>query len=72
MLTETFALPTIFATPNPIILSEESLDYENVLTFKVSKPGLAFWRTNEYTLQNVVVLSCFELLQMLPLLYAIK
>jgi len=38
-----------------ITLPKEVLVRRNVLTFKVSSPGWAFWRTNEYQLSTVQV-----------------
>jgi len=42
-------------TPNPIELPKDFLNDKNVLSFKVSSPGIAFWRNNEYLLENVVI-----------------
>ncbi|NQU98342.1 hypothetical protein HQ533_02655 [Candidatus Woesearchaeota archaeon] len=42
-------------TPAPIELPEAFLDRQNTLAFKVSSPGVAFWRTNEYLLENVLI-----------------
>jgi len=39
----------------PIPLPQRALKTENKLVFRVSSPGAAFWRTNEYSLQNVQV-----------------
>lgn len=39
----------------PISLKKGLLKAENVLNFKVSSPGIAFWRTNEYSLEAVQV-----------------
>ena len=39
----------------PIELPKDSLVDSNVLDFKVSEVGFRFWRTNEYTLENVQV-----------------
>ncbi|MFH1589789.1 MAG: hypothetical protein ABIB43_04450 [archaeon] len=42
-------------TPAPIDLGKELLEDVNVLSFKVSSPGLVFWRTNEYALENIML-----------------
>ncbi|MBC8500479.1 MAG: hypothetical protein H8D38_01825 [DPANN group archaeon] len=42
-------------TPSPIELPKDFLNDKNVLSFKVSSPGIAFWRNNEYLLENVVI-----------------
>jgi len=42
-------------TPLPIDLPTNLLDSNNVLTFKVSSPGAAFWRTNEYLLETIEI-----------------
>jgi|FLOH01.1.fsa_nt_gi hypothetical protein len=39
----------------PMSLPLEFLEKNNVLTFEVSSPGFAFWRTNEYSLDNVML-----------------
>ncbi|MBI4150003.1 hypothetical protein HY488_01215 [Candidatus Woesearchaeota archaeon] len=39
----------------PIRLSKDLLQAENTLEFKVSDVGFAFWRSNEYALENVRV-----------------
>lgn len=43
------------ASPNPINLPKEYLTTKNTLLFQVSSPGVAFWRFNEYALENVLV-----------------
>ena len=43
------------ANVQPIELQKRLLKAENVITFSVSSPGAAFWRTNEYALENVQV-----------------
>ncbi len=45
------------STMGPIKLSKELLNVDNTLEFGVSSPGIAFWRTNEYTLKNVKVIA---------------
>jgi hypothetical protein len=40
---------------SPIKLSKGDLKNENILYFKVSSPGFAFWRVNQYKLSNIVV-----------------
>ncbi|MFC2134728.1 hypothetical protein ACFLTH_08940 [Bacteroidota bacterium] len=42
-------------SPSPIDLPSNLLDYENELSFYVSKPGIAFWRTNRYTIENLII-----------------
>jgi hypothetical protein len=42
-------------TPEPIELSREFLEDENILSFKVSSPGFAFWRLNRYSLKNLLL-----------------
>lgn len=42
---------------NPLKLPKSLLAPENTLTFKVSSPGIAFWRTNHYDLKNVRVVA---------------
>lgn len=41
----------------PIELPKEALQNENTLTLQVLGVGLAFWRTNEYTLEGVKVIA---------------
>ncbi|MGE0793161.1 MAG: hypothetical protein AB7V77_03220 [Candidatus Woesearchaeota archaeon] len=36
----------------PLLLSKELLKQDNILYFKTSTPGFAFWRVHEYTLMN--------------------
>lgn len=40
--------------PN-IYIDQESLEFQNTITFSVDSPGIAFWRINEYNLQNIKV-----------------
>ncbi|MBN2052208.1 hypothetical protein JW756_01775 [Candidatus Woesearchaeota archaeon] len=42
-------------SPPPISLPSEYLQSRNVLTFTASEVGAAFWRVNEYELENVLV-----------------
>lgn len=42
-------------SPQPIKLPKEYLTGKNTLTFSVSEPGAAFWRVNEYELENLLV-----------------
>ena len=42
-------------TPQPIRIPQRLLKDDNLVHFRVSTPGFAFWRTNEYTLQNIRV-----------------
>ena len=41
----------------PLKLPQGFLAEENTLTFKVSSPGIAFWRTNQYDLNNIKVVA---------------
>jgi len=43
------------ASPKPIALPEEYLQSKNRLLFQVSSPGAAFWRVNEYELENILI-----------------
>lgn len=40
-------------TPAPIALPKDLIKNDNMLYFTVSSPGFAFWRVNEYELQNI-------------------
>jgi hypothetical protein len=44
-------------TPNvdPITLPARSLKATNTITLQTSSPGLAFWRTNDYQIENIQV-----------------
>ncbi|MDO8481019.1 MAG: hypothetical protein Q7S65_04340 [Nanoarchaeota archaeon] len=42
---------------DPIRVQKDALSTDNTLTFKVSNPGIAFWRTNEYLIENFKVTS---------------
>ncbi len=42
-------------SPLPIPLPQHLLKQNNILYFSVSTPGFAFWRVNEYTLQNAMI-----------------
>jgi hypothetical protein len=42
-------------TPNPISLPKEYLKENNVLEFRVSGPGITFWKVNNYVLEDVKV-----------------
>ncbi len=44
-------------TIKPLKLPESLFAEENTLTFKVSSPGIAFWRTNQYELKNIKVVA---------------
>ncbi len=44
-------------TPTPIALPQDYLKSDNVLYFTVSSPGFAFWRVNEYELQNLRIVG---------------
>jgi len=41
----------------PIQLRKDILQTSNTLTFTVSRPGLAFWRTNKYALTNIQIIG---------------
>lgn len=41
----------------PLKLPKSLIDSENTLTFKVSSPGIAFWRTNQYDLKNIKIVA---------------
>jgi len=43
------------SSPQPIKLPKEYLITKNKLEFTVSEPGAAFWRINEYGLENLLV-----------------
>ena len=43
------------ASPPPISLQKEYLRAKNSLVFEVSEPGAAFWRVNEYELENILI-----------------
>ncbi|HLD33212.1 MAG TPA: hypothetical protein VJB66_00700 [Candidatus Nanoarchaeia archaeon] len=45
----------ITANIDPIALPSRALRESNTLTFQVSSPGIAFWRTNRYALVDVQV-----------------
>ena len=40
---------------NPIMLSEQGLDFENKLTFSVNSPGLAFWKANQFQISQLSI-----------------
>ncbi|MBN2459396.1 hypothetical protein JXB28_03870 [Candidatus Woesearchaeota archaeon] len=42
-------------SPNPIDLPREYLTDKNSLVFEVSDAGAAFWRINEYMLENILI-----------------
>ncbi|PIN76824.1 hypothetical protein COV17_00920 [Candidatus Woesearchaeota archaeon CG10_big_fil_rev_8_21_14_0_10_36_11] len=42
---------------SPIILSKNYMSQDNTLTFSVTSPGIAFWKTNEVSLKNVQVVA---------------
>src|SRR3989344_2952160 len=44
-------------TIQPISLPQNLLQDSNTLTFTVSSPGIAFWRTNEVSLENVKIIG---------------
>lgn len=41
----------------PLKLPKSLLAKKNVLTFKVSSPGIAFWKTNQYILKNLKIVA---------------
>jgi len=43
------------ASPKPISLPKEYLKTKNSLVFQTSSPGAAFWRVNEYELENILI-----------------
>ncbi|KYK24592.1 hypothetical protein AYK26_03380 [Euryarchaeota archaeon SM23-78] len=43
------------ASPLPISLPRDYLKTKNSLVFSVSSPGAAFWRVNEYELNNILI-----------------
>ncbi|MBI2582059.1 hypothetical protein HYV87_02955 [Candidatus Woesearchaeota archaeon] len=43
--------------PKPITIPSNLLQEQNEVVFSVSSPGLAFWRTNELSLQNVKIVA---------------
>jgi hypothetical protein len=43
------------ASPSPITLPGDWLDRSNNLVFKVSGPGIEFWKSNEYILQDLKI-----------------
>ncbi|MBU1976098.1 MAG: hypothetical protein KKG59_06870 [Nanoarchaeota archaeon] len=43
------------SSPKPIPLDMDYLDIENELVFMVSSPGGAFWKINEYQLENILI-----------------
>lgn len=41
----------------PITVSQNSLQENNVLVFSASSPGLAFWRTNDISLEKIKIIA---------------
>lgn len=41
----------------PVILPKNTLQEQNTLTFAVSSPGIAFWRTNQASLEKIQVIA---------------
>ena len=41
----------------PIMISQNSLQEDNLVTFSASSPGLTFWQTNEVSLENVKIIA---------------
>ena len=44
-------------SPTPIPLNKNDLKSQNILFFKATSPGFAFWRVNEYYLSNVRIVG---------------
>tara|TARA_Y100000294_G_scaffold158425_1_gene160668 strand:- start:1924 stop:3099 length:1176 start_codon:yes stop_codon:yes gene_type:complete len=44
-------------TTEPIKLKKDLLNHENVLEFSVSSVGVKFWKTNEYSFENVRIIG---------------
>lgn len=45
------------ASPDPVPLRAKNLEERNQLVFEVSSPGLAFWRTNNYALEDIRIIA---------------
>jgi len=43
--------------PDPIKIKKENLDTDNEIEFSVSGVGMAFWKTNEYSLENIKIIG---------------
>ncbi|MFH1649349.1 MAG: hypothetical protein ABIA93_02280 [Candidatus Woesearchaeota archaeon] len=52
---EIYHAPITEESPQPIQLPKESLVYTNELVFRVTSPGLAFWKKNVMDLRNVLI-----------------
>lgn len=44
----------------PIKIKDDMLQKNNIVEFSVSSPGLKFWKTNEYYLENIQVIGTLE------------
>ncbi|RJQ17364.1 hypothetical protein C4573_04905 [Candidatus Woesearchaeota archaeon] len=47
-------------SPEPIPLPSDLIKGKNTLEFRVSSPGWAFWRINEYSFENIKVTANFK------------
>ncbi len=54
---EIFSGPAGGSQMRPVIIPAGLLQSENTIVFKVSSPGLAFWRTNSFVAENVKVVA---------------
>jgi len=52
---EIYNAPAVDGAVQPLKLSKGSLQPDNLVTFVVSSPGLAFWHTNEVIVTNIKV-----------------
>ncbi|MBU0667245.1 MAG: hypothetical protein ABIC91_02910 [Nanoarchaeota archaeon] len=52
---EIFSADLNTGTAKPISLSQEYLESKNLLSFKVSNTGIAFWKINEYSMENLLI-----------------
>jgi hypothetical protein len=52
-----FSGPVEVGNLAPLSLADNSLKQENVVTFAVSSPGAAFWRTHEVVLEDIQVVG---------------
>ncbi|HYD03263.1 MAG TPA: hypothetical protein VEC16_03095 [Alphaproteobacteria bacterium] len=41
--------------PKPIVLDQDYLEEDNVITLSVPSPGLAFWNANKYAIENLQI-----------------
>lgn len=54
---EVYNSPLAAGSSVPITLLGSHVKEQNEITFKVSSPGIAFWATNDYVLENVKVVA---------------